>query len=368
MSRFTWNSLALCVVLAGVGLVLFCGSTAMAADPFTNDFTKDLGTWKVEKAEGKVGADGLTITKFEQFGGIMIENPPAKGADLSNAKAVTVELQNAGDSTLKLLFKIGSGAKKVTSKDINIEAGKSMTYKYPLADAEIDLTKVNYMRLFAGQAQEDGKLIIKKVGLVMKGESASKPADTKPADTKPAETRPASAKAAVLNMAGDAPPATATKPADTKPAASKPADTKPAPAPVAAGDNPYAADFTKDMGKYKLDKEPDAKQVAGEGLKITDLKKNAGPMLEGPKADISATPVIVIEIENAKNELKMNLKVKGGGKAKTYEGQVIKSGKVTLKQNLKESGIDLTKLDYVKLFGSDACDLTIKSISFVKAD
>ena len=137
--------------------------------------------------------------------------------------------------------------------------------------------------------------------------------------------------------------------------------------PVVAGDNSYATDFTKDLGKWKLEK-ADGSQVAGEGVKITNFNKNGGLMQEGNKGpDVSATPVVVIEMENnGTDEIKLQVKVKSD-KDHTYTYSklpAVPKGKFSLKVPLKDSGIDMTKLNYIKIMGNGECTLTIKSISF----
>jgi hypothetical protein len=138
-----------------------------------------------------------------------------------------------------------------------------------------------------------------------------------------------------------------------------------------AANNTYATDFTKTMGNWKLDK-AEGKQVDGEGVKITSVKKLGGLAQEGNKGpDVSATPVVLIELVNAKDEVKLMVKVKGGKDAYTYEKlPAVAKGKSTLKVNLKDTGIDLTKFNYMRIMSKAEgdCDLTIKSISFVKGE
>ena len=138
-----------------------------------------------------------------------------------------------------------------------------------------------------------------------------------------------------------------------------------------AGKNSYATDFTKTMGKWKLDK-AEGKQVDGEGVKLTSLKKLGGIMQEGNKGpDVSATPTAVIELVSGKDEVKVLVKVKGGKGSHTYEKlPALAKGKNTLKVDLKDAEIDLTKFNYMKIMFKDegACDLTIKSISFAKGE
>ncbi|MFB3894357.1 MAG: hypothetical protein ACE15C_20325 [Phycisphaerae bacterium] len=174
MKRLSISSLvALLCACACLGIV---AARAIAEDIYTNDFSKDLGKWKLAKAEGKVEAEGLKITKVEQFGGIGIEEKPAQ--DLSAAKALAFEVANGGDSELAVVIKIGSDKNK-DSKDYKIPAGKTVTLRRDLADlSDVDLKKIDYVRLFVPKAG-DVKLTIKKVTLVG-GTAASKPA-SKPA-------------------------------------------------------------------------------------------------------------------------------------------------------------------------------------------
>ncbi len=136
--------------------------------------------------------------------------------------------------------------------------------------------------------------------------------------------------------------------------------------PSESSDNPYAVDFTKTLGKYAINR-AEGQQVAGEGLKLTNLKEDGGPLAEGPSADISATPVAVIEIENKGSEtVKLNFKVKSSEKKYTNDKVKVEAGKQTVKVDLSKSGIDLKDLTYVKLFGAGEVNLLVKSISFAK--
>ena len=137
----------------------------------------------------------------------------------------------------------------------------------------------------------------------------------------------------------------------------------------AAGDNPYAVDFTKEAGKYDLSS-AEGKHVPGEGLKFTNLKDNGGPMLEGAVADVSATPVVVVEMENhGKEAIPLLFKVKSGTEKKhTKEDVIVPPGKYTLKVDISKFDIDPKGLNYLKIFGNGEADLTIKSISFAKAE
>jgi hypothetical protein len=137
----------------------------------------------------------------------------------------------------------------------------------------------------------------------------------------------------------------------------------------APADNPYAADFTKDMGKYDYTS-AEGKHVTGEGLKLTNLKESGGPMLEGPVADVSATPVAVVEMENnGKEPIPLMFKVKSGTDKKSTKDDIsVPAGKYTLKVDVSKLDIDPKGLNYVKIFGTGAVDLTIKSIKFVKAE
>jgi hypothetical protein len=136
----------------------------------------------------------------------------------------------------------------------------------------------------------------------------------------------------------------------------------------APADNPYVADFTKEMGKYDFSS-AEGKHVAGEGLKLTNLKDSGGPMHEGTVVDISATPVAVIEMENhGKEPIPLMFKVKSGtDKKSTKEDISVPAGKYTLKVDVSTLDIDPKGLNYLKIFGTGAVDLTIKSIKFEKA-
>ena len=136
----------------------------------------------------------------------------------------------------------------------------------------------------------------------------------------------------------------------------------------AESDNPYVVDFTKTLGKYSI-ASAEGKHVPGEGVVLTDLKTTGGPMLEGETADISQTPTAVVEVENRGSAtLSLSFKVKSPEKAYTKDNVRVEPGKSTLRVDLRRAEIDLTRLNYVKLFGEGKADLVVKSISFAKAE
>lgn len=300
------------IVLSSLLSILVClavmPNPASAQETVTNDFTKDLGKWTVDKAEGKVEKDGLKITKVEQFGGILLD---CQATDLSGAESITIDLQNASDKPIALAFKIGSGDKKVT-QDFTVEAGKSLTQTFPLAGIEVDLKGVTYVKFFAAEAGA-ANLVIKKV--------------------------------AVVKAAGSQP-------------ASKPAS-------QAAGANPFDVDFTQSMGKWKLDK-AEGKVVAGEGLKLTDLKEAGGVILTRAPTDLTGLTVTVDMENTGKEAVALSFKIKSGTKAFTKDISV-DPGKLSFKFDLGDaSDVDLKKIDYMKIFGGGAVSLTIKKVSLAK--
>jgi hypothetical protein len=136
----------------------------------------------------------------------------------------------------------------------------------------------------------------------------------------------------------------------------------------AESDNPYVVDFTKTLGKYSI-ASAEGKHVPGEGVVLTDLKTTDGPMLEGEIADISQTPIAVVEVENRGNKtLLLYFKVKSPVLRVRLLRVGVEPGKSTLRVDLRRAEIDLTRLNYVKLFGEGKADLVVKSISFAKAE
>ena len=138
------------------------------------------------------------------------------------------------------------------------------------------------------------------------------------------------------------------------------------PATGPAGATTYDADFTKDLGAWKI-LEAEGKLVAGEGVKFTDLKTTGGLHQEGKPVDVSAVPNVTIEMENAgKERITLYFKVKTGKKADTKEFKV-EPGKFTFKYDLKDaSEVDLKKIDYMKLFGAGEVNLVVKKITLSK--
>lgn len=280
-------------------------TTAPAPSDLTQDFTKDLGQWKIISAEAKVEKDGLKFSKLDQFGGIYMEGMKV---DLSGAEAITVELQNTSDKPMGLVFKIGSGGKKV-SDDFTVEAGKSMTYTRALGNLDINLKQVDYVKIFALEAGP-GNLTIKRIAVV---KGSGKPITTAPAG------------------------------------------------------EPFSNDFTKSMGKWTLPYTDYTFTAGGEGLKITNLGEMGGLMQTPTPTNLKETPVVEITLKNAAKEaVSLTMKVKGGGKAGSKDLSV-EAGEQTVKVDLSDLDADVTKIDYMKLFGSGKVDLTIKKIAMTKA-
>jgi hypothetical protein len=303
--------LSICCCLA----IVFCvAGVSLGEDTYTNDFTKDLGKWKLMGAEGKVDKDGLKITKTDLFGGIgQTETVPQ---DLSAFEAITIEIANGGAADINLSFKIGCGADK-SGEDFSIPAGKTITYKRDLSAAGVDLKKIDYMKLFATEAMPTVNITIKKITMV-KGTATTAPAGT---PTTQATTAPA---------------------------------------------GPYEADFTKDLNKWMING-ADGKLTAGEGVVLTNLKETGGMLRESKPTDLSATTKINFEVVNNGAELSMTLKVKSGASDVGSSDVTIPAGKSTVTVNLTDvSNIDAKKITYVKLFGAGDCKLTIKRVWLTK--
>lgn len=308
--------LATRVVLPSLLCALVCLAampvSASAQDAIANDFTKGMGKWILDKAEGKVETEGLKITKVEQYGGILAEGT---SANLTGFTAITFDLQNAGDKPLALTCKIGSGSNKV-GDDFTLDAGKSMTYTRSLDGLDIDLKAVTYIKLFVNEAGPVN-FIIKKAALV--GSGTSQPAS---------------------------------KTADTPTAA------------PAAGATPFDNDFTVAMGKWKLDA-ADGKLTPGEGLKLTDMKQSGGVILTCPPVALSGK--VKIDLENTgKEAAALVFKIKSGSKpfSKDFSAE---PGKSTFELDLADvDNVDLKKIDYMKIFGSGPLTVTIKKITVAK--
>jgi hypothetical protein len=299
--------------------VLFGAGVCLAESFYTNDFTKDMGKWKLDKAEGKVTADGLKITKFGEWGGISIENtPPAQ--DLSGYKTFQIEIKNGGKESVALTFKIGNDAlKNKVTNEFSVDAGETKTYECDLDDLGIDLKKIDYVKLFAATAIPAADIAITKVNLVAK--------------------TPASGPAATAPAAG----------ATTKPAAT-----------------PLDADFTKSLGKWTI-AGADGKQVDGQGIVLTNLKEYGGIVTMPKAANLSATPKINLEVEYKGAEaITLTLKLKSGADSGQADMDV-PTGKSTVSKDLGDVGVDLKKLDYIKIWGPNGdIKLTIKRVWFSK--
>lgn len=218
-----------------------------------------------------------------------------------------------------MTFKIGSNDTKVKdSNDFTVDAGQTMTYEYDLDPQSIDLKKVDYVKLFAGAAMPSADITITKINLVAKTPTSG-----------PATT---------------APPAGAT--------------TKPATA--------LDADFTKSLGKWAI-AGADGKQVDGQGIVLTKLNGYGGIVTMPKAANLSATPKINIEVEyKGADAITLTLKLKSGADSGQADVDV-PTGKSTVSKDLSDVGVDLKKLDYIKIWGPDGeIKLTIKRVWFSK--
>ena len=141
---------------------------AQAADDnvFINDFTKGVGKWVV-KGTHTQDAEGLKITKTEQFGGIGIETYN-KLYDLSAYKTIDFAMENGTDKPIEFTFKIKSGKTSARTDDkIKKLAPGAHTVSFTLEGGDIDLKEVNYIRIWTATTG-DTKLTIKKASFTAK--------------------------------------------------------------------------------------------------------------------------------------------------------------------------------------------------------
>lgn len=172
-------------------------------------------------------------------------------------------------------------------------------------------------------------------------------------------------------MVATSQPASTTKPT-TGPATTGTATTGTAatgPATTQAGGTVFDADFAKDLGEWTI-AGAEGKLVAGEGVKFTDLKTVGGLLQERqPRnaVDLSATPKVTIQMENAGSEdIEMHFKVKTDKKAYTKDFKVA-PGKYTLSFDLADAtDVDVKKVDYMKLFGQGEVNLVVKKVKLSK--
>jgi hypothetical protein len=155
--------LASVVLLAGFALAAENPpATAPAASDnlYANDFTKGMGAWKLNKAEGKQDQNGLKITKSGEYGGIIIDDN--KKADLSHYKWANVTFVNNENKAVEIVMKIGSGEKdKRTAQPVTLPQGEN-TLSFKLEGAPVDLAAVNYLNFWFNEEGERN-IIIKDI-------------------------------------------------------------------------------------------------------------------------------------------------------------------------------------------------------------
>src|ERR1035437_8007098 len=152
--------------IASLAALCLLAGFAFAADQsdniFVNDFTTGMGKWVAAKCESSQDATGLKITKTEKLGGIGIDG--GKKEDLSAYKTIDFDMINGGDKPIKFMFKIKSGnAARTDEKGPSLDPG-AHTVSFKLAGGEVDLTKVDYIKIWVADAG-DVNLTIKKSSL-----------------------------------------------------------------------------------------------------------------------------------------------------------------------------------------------------------
>ena len=165
-------SLAALALLAGFA---FAADTQPASDNiYANDFTTGMGSWKLNKSEGKQDAAGLKITKTQEYGGIIIDDN--KKADLSAFQTVSVDFVNGDTKDVQVIMKIGSGLNsKRTEKEVTLPPGEK-TLSWKIAGAPVDASAVNYMNFWITDAGEHN-ITIKKISFA----ASAAPAASEPA-------------------------------------------------------------------------------------------------------------------------------------------------------------------------------------------
>jgi len=146
---------------------------AAATNPFTQDFTKGLGKWEAMKCTSTQDADGLKITKTEEYGGIAIEEF-RETYDLSAYKSIDFVMENKSDKPIEFSYKIKSG--KATPPNTpeahtmdqaaTLQPGEH-TVSFPLNVGSINTKEVNYIKIWTA-ANADLKLTIKKASFTNK--------------------------------------------------------------------------------------------------------------------------------------------------------------------------------------------------------
>src|ERR1035437_7218248 len=141
-------SLAAVALLAGFA---FAADTQPASDNiYANDFTTGMGSWKLNKSEGKQDATGVKITKTEEYGGIILDDN--KKVDVSAFKFVNVAFVNGDTKDVQIIMKIGSGqSDKRTENEVALAPGEK-TLSWKRAGAPVDLTQVTYLNFWIGEA------------------------------------------------------------------------------------------------------------------------------------------------------------------------------------------------------------------------
>ena len=117
------------------------------AEPYENDFTKGLGRWRLENAEGACHAvEGLKFARFSEYGGAILER---RATDWSAHTSLLVELKNSGQRAQELSLKFKGGGRQYT-REFRIGAGQHLIHRENLADLQtkVDVSRITYMKLF----------------------------------------------------------------------------------------------------------------------------------------------------------------------------------------------------------------------------
>ena len=146
--------------------ILALSAAASMAESYENDFTKGLGRWRLEDAEGACDpAEGLKFTRLGQYGGVILER---RATDWSAYTAIVVELKNSGAKAEELSLKFKGGGKKYT-REFRVGPGQSIVHREELAKlrARVDVSGITYMKLFGkpGPVQLTLKKILFEGGL-----------------------------------------------------------------------------------------------------------------------------------------------------------------------------------------------------------
>jgi hypothetical protein len=164
---------------------------------------------------------------------------------------------------------------------------------------------------------------------------------------------------ATVVIAAETQPATPASPTATAPTT--------APATPAAYDNPYAADFTKGMAEWKLNK-AEGKQDK-DGLKITKTSEYGGIINDdNRKGDLSTYKTVSVDfVNNDTKEAQIIMKIGSGQSDKrTEEAVALPVGAKTLTWKIAGDPVDPANITYMNFWVVEEGnhDIIIKKISF----